>query len=260
MEVTRGQRRTRSQGEMLYGVHPIVQAIESGQEIERIIMRSGLRSETLPQLMQMARQRGIAVQHVPAAWFNRLGSRNHQGIVATVSPIGYQSLEALIPLLFEQGESPLIVVADGITDVRNLGAIARSAECAGAHALVVPTKGSAHINADTVKASAGALLHFPVCRTSRLDQTCQFLKECGLQLVVATEDGATFFHSADLHGPLALVLGDEGHGVSSSILRMADITVRIPIHGQVSSLNVSVAAGILLYEAERQRRNTSVQL
>lgn len=245
--------RSRAKDEMIYGIRPIVEALNSGKEIERITISESLSGEQLSELKQMARQRSVPVKQVPPMWFNRLGQRNHQGIVATVAPITYQNLEALIPMLYDQGQDPLVIVADGITDVRNLGAIVRSAECAGASALIVPKRGSAHLNADAVKSSAGALLHFPVCRVDSIERTCEFLRESGLRLVAASEKGATYYHHAELRGPLALVLGDEFSGVSPRILDMCDTTVRIPTHGQVESLNVSVSAGIILFEIERQR-------
>lgn len=246
-------KRSRSGSDMIYGIHPILEAIDAGKEIERIIIREGLTGEALPILTQTARQRGIPIQYVPAAWFARLGTRNHQGITASLSPITYQPIETLIPMLYEKGIDPLVIIADGITDVRNLGAIARTAECAGAHALIVPTKGSAQINADAVKTSAGALLHLPVARTENLVSTCHFLKESGLKIVAASERANSYYHNTTLHGPLALVLGDEEKGISQQIMEIADHSINIPLHGQVQSLNVSVAAGILLYEIERQR-------
>ena len=231
----------RISAELLYGLYPIMEALDAGRELERIVLKKGLVNEQIPLITRRARERGIPVQYVPAEWFIRLGNRNHQGAIAYLAEIEYQRIEWLLPKIFESGEDPLILVAAGITDVRNLGAIVRTAECAGAHALVIPTQGGAQINADAVKTSAGALLHFPVARTFQLRATCEFLKNSGLR-------------QADLRGPLALVLGDEGHGVPEDILALCDQTLRIPLHGQISSLNVSVAAGVLLYAIESQRR------
>ncbi len=245
--------RARAKDEMVYGIRPIREALSSGKDIERITISDTLGGEQVSELKQIARQRGVPVKQVPSVWFGRLGQRNHQGIVATVSPITYQNLEQLIPMLYDQGQDPLVIVADGITDVRNLGAIVRSAECAGASALIVPKRGSGHLNADAVKSSAGALLHFPVCRVDSIERTCEYLRECGLRLVAASEKGETYYHNAELKGPLAVVLGDEFSGVSPRIMEMCDSTVRIPMHGQVESLNVSVSAGIILFEIERQR-------
>lgn len=247
------QRRSRAQRDMLYGLHPIEEALNAGQELERIIMRSGLAGEGVTTIQKTARQRGIPVQTVPAAWFARLGTRNHQGLVAYRSPISYTRLDQLVPMLYEQGTDPLIVAADGITDVHNLGAIARTAECVGAHCLLVPSHGSAQISADTVRTSAGALEHLPIARTGELTATLRFLQDSGIRLVAATEKGGHVFSQTDLKGPLCLIMGDEGRGVSPATLAIVDEQLRIPIHGAIESLNVSVAAGIILYEVERQR-------
>lgn len=248
------QRRPRAQQEMVYGLRPIMEALEAGRELERIILREGLTpSDELSTLHRIARQRGIPVQYVPPMWFGRLGSRNHQGMVAYLSPIEYQDLAEIIISTFERGEVPLLVVADGITDVHNIGAIARTAECVGAHALIVPSRGSAQLGADALKTSAGALSHIAVCRVGSIAQTVQHLQANGVRVLAASEKGATVHTRMDLTGPLALVLGDEYEGVSTEVLRAADGTLKVPIHGSVGSLNVSVAAGIILYEAERQR-------
>lgn len=239
--------------EIIYGLHPIMEALDAGQELERIVFRKGLSADQIPLITRRARERNIPIQYVPAEWFIRLGSRNHQGAIAFVAVVEYQNIEWILPKIYESGEEPLIVVSGGITDVRNLGAIVRTAECAGAHALVVPTTGGAQINADAVKTSAGALAHFPVARTKSLRHTCEYLKESGLRLIAATEYGETYYQRANLEGPLALILGDEGTGVPDDLLALCDEKVRIPLHGQISSLNVSVAAGILLYAIESQR-------
>jgi 23S rRNA (guanosine2251-2'-O)-methyltransferase len=170
-----------------------------------------------------------------------------------VSPISYQKIEDIIPAIYEKGEIPLVVLLDGITDVRNLGAIARSAECAGAHALVVPTKGSAQINPDAIKTSAGALFNIPVCRHENLQKTGRFLQESGLQLVVCTEKTNALLYEPDFTVPTAVILGSEEDGVSTELIRIADQLTRIPMFGEIESLNVSVSAGVILYEVVRQR-------
>jgi RNA methyltransferase, trmH family, group 3 len=239
--------------EIIYGLHPIMEALDAGRELEKLVFRKGLSSEQLPLIIRRARERGIPIQYVPEEWFIRLGSRNHQGAIAFVAAIEYQKIEWILPKIYESGQEPLLVVSGGITDVRNLGAIVRTAECAGAHALIVPTTGGAQINADAVKTSAGALAHFPVARTPSLLHTCQFLKASGLRLLAASEHGDSYYQKADLTGPVALILGDEGMGIPNDILPLCDLKLRIPLHGQISSLNVSVAAGILLYAIESQR-------
>lgn len=248
------QRRSRVQQEMVYGLRPVMEAIEAGREIERIILREGIEpSEEISTLNRIARQRGIPVQYVPPMWFGRLGSRNHQGMVAYLSPIEYQNLSEIVISTFERGEDPLLVLADGITDVHNIGAIARTAECVGAHALVVPMRGSAQLGADAIKTSAGALSHISVCRVESMAQTVSMLRANGVRVFAASETGASVHTRTVLTGPIALVLGDEYEGVSKEVLKAVDGTVKVPIHGSVESLNVSVAAGVILYEIERQR-------
>jgi 23S rRNA (guanosine2251-2'-O)-methyltransferase len=185
---------------------------------------------------------------------NRLTLKNHQGVVAFISPIIYQKIENIIPEIFEKGETPLILVLDCITDVRNMGAIARTAECAGVQAIVVPSKGSAQINPDAVKTSAGALYKIPVCRHDNLVQTVRFLQESGLQIVCCTEKTNDFIYKPDYSAPTAIVMGSEEDGVRNEIIRIADHLAKIPMYGEIESLNVSVATGVILYEAIRQRQ------
>jgi 23S rRNA (guanosine2251-2'-O)-methyltransferase len=193
-------------------------------------------------------------QQVPVEKLNRLTLKNHQGVVAFISPIIYQKIENIIPEIFEKGETPLILVLDCITDVRNMGAIARTAECAGVQAIVVPSKGSAQINPDAVKTSAGALYKIPVCRHDNLVQTVRFLQESGLQIVCCTEKTNDFIYKPDYSAPTAIVMGSEEDGVRNEIIRIADHLAKIPMYGEIESLNVSVATGVILYEAIRQRQ------
>jgi 23S rRNA (guanosine2251-2'-O)-methyltransferase len=179
--------------------------------------------------------------------------KNHQGVLAWLSVIEYQHIENLLPVIFEKGEDPLIIVLDGVSDVRNFGAIVRTAECLGAHAIVIPEKGSARITADAVKTSAGALHIFPVCREKSVVRAVEYLKDSGLRVVCAAEKSGTIASVTNLTGPSVLVLGSEDKGISRELTSMADQIIRIPMKGSIGSLNVSVAAGILLYEIARQR-------
>ncbi len=216
-----------------------------------------MQSEGLSQLFRQIRLEKIPYQVVPVEKLNRITRKNHQGVIAFVSLIEYQSLQNLIPVIFERGEMPLLVVADGITDVRNIGAMARSAECAGAHALVIPEKGMAPINADAIKSSAGALSRIPVCRERHLAETMVFLQESGIKTVVCDEKAGKSIYDADLSGPLALIMGSEDRGVSSIVRKLAAEQVSIPMQGRIASLNVSVATGIVLFEAIRQRTHAA---
>lgn len=197
----------------------------------------------------------IPFQFVPIEKLNHLvKTKNHQGIVAVLSPIAYQNLENIIPTIFEKGENPLVMILDRITDVRNLGAISRSAECAGAHAIVVPSKGSGQINSDAVKSSAGAIFNIPVCRSENLKSTIDFLKKSGLQVVACTEKTDTTIYENDFSLPTAIILGSEEDGISPEYLKLSDARAQIPLFGKIESLNVSVSAGVILYEVVRQRK------
>ena len=239
--------------QMIFGLRPVIEAIDAGREISKVLLRKGLEGETYRELMASLRKHDIPSQTVPIEKLNRVTRKNHQGVIAFVSPVEYARIENLIPALFEKGENPFIIVCEGVTDTRNVGAIARSAECAGAHALLLPVKGSAMISADAVKTSAGALNHIAVCRTDNLKSTLLFLKNSGLKIIAATEKACNIYHQTDLSGPVALLLGAEDTGLPAEYLRLADVTVKIPVRGNVASLNVSAAAAVLMYEIVKQR-------
>jgi 23S rRNA (guanosine2251-2'-O)-methyltransferase len=242
------------QSDFIFGMRPVTEAIQSGQEINKILLKSGGRSENLGVLMALIHQHSIPFQYVPEEKLNRVTRKNHQGVIAFLSSVEYQDIEKLLPMLFEAGKTPLILILDNVTDVRNFGSIARSAECAGADAILIPVKGSALINADAIKTSAGALNYIPVCRTLHLKNTVEFLQASGLQILAATEKAEKDFYTADLTRPTAIILGAEDTGISTELLRIAEPWVKIPLSGSIASLNVSVAAGILLFEAVKQRK------
>lgn len=232
-----------------------MEAIESGKEIESLFIQRGLGGGLFLELKQLLKEHDIAYQQVPVEKLDRITRKNHQGVIAVISPISYYKVEQIVPMLYEQGETPFLLILDGITDVRNLGAIARSAECAGVHAMVVPKRGSAEVNPDAIKTSAGALYKIDVCREDNLSQTVKFLQESGIQVVVCTEKTTDTIYQQDFTGPLALIVGAEDEGVSNELLRLADNLARIPMFGEIGSLNVSVATGVVLYEAIRQRQS-----
>ena len=238
--------------QMIFGLRPVMEAINAGREISKVLLRKGLEGDKYNELMVLMRKYDIPSQVVPVEKLNRVTRKNHQGVVAFVSPVEYARIENLIPALFEKGEDPFIVVCEGVTDTRNIGAIARSAECAGAHAILLPVKGSAMISADAVKTSAGALNHIIICRTDNLKSALIFLKNSGLKIIATTEKAGNIYFQADLTGPVALLLGAEDIGISAEYLRMADVIVKIPVKGKVSSLNVSAAAAVLMYEMVKQ--------
>lgn len=238
---------------MIYGVRPVIEALQAGKEIEKVLVVTGLRSELFPEMRKLLNEKDIPMQYVPMEKLNRVTRQNHQGVIAFVSPIAYEDYEQIIPALFDIGRNPLVLILDRITDVRNFGAIARTAECAGVDAIIVPSRGSALMGADAVKTSAGALFKIPVCRSVNLKDTIDYIKACGLQIVAATEKATDYHFQIDLTLPTAIMLGSEEDGVSPEYLKRCDQRVRIPMVGEIESLNVSVAAGIILFEAVKQR-------
>lgn len=240
--------------DFIFGIHTVIEAINSGKEIERILIKKGLQGELYFKLMDMVHQMQIPVQMVPIEKLDRVTRKNHQGVLAFISPIAYNNIEEIIPRLFEEGKTPLLLILDQVTDVRNFGAIARSAEVAGVDAIIIPEKGAAQINADAMKTSAGALHLIPVCRSKSLSMTIKFLKNSGLKIVAATGKGEKFYDETNMKDPLAIIMGSEDLGIEAGLLKIADEWVKIPQAGQIESLNVSVAAGILIFEAIRQRR------
>lgn len=239
--------------EMVYGIRPVIEAIDSDKEVEKVFVQKGMQSSTLRELMTLLKERDVPFQFVPPEKLNRISRKNHQGVIAYVSPVHFFNIENLMPGIYEQGKEPFILVLDRITDVRNFGAILRSAECSGVDAVVIPSKNTAQLNSGTIKSSAGAIYKVPVCRSDNLKLTLDFLKNSGLKLVAATETSAVNIFDSDLSGPLAIIMGSEGDGVSNEYLKRSDLKVKIPMLGEIESLNVSVAAGVMLYEVVRQR-------
>lgn len=243
----------RESNQMVFGIRAVVEAIRSGKEIEALFIQRGIGGSLIQELKELMNEYQITAQQVPVEKLNRITQKNHQGVIAVISPIVYQKIENIIPEVFERGETPLILVLDSITDVRNMGAIARTAECAGVHAIVIPAKGSAQINPDAIKTSAGALYKIPVCRHDNFMQTVRFLQESGLQLVCCTEKTQDNIYTPDYTAPTAIVMGSEEDGIRNEIIRISDHLAKIPMFGEIESLNVSVSTGVILYEAVRQR-------
>jgi 23S rRNA (guanosine2251-2'-O)-methyltransferase len=240
--------------DLIFGLRAIIEAIEAGKEIDKILLKKDMQSDLAKELFAVVKGRNIPVVRVPVERIDRITKKNHQGAIAFISPITYQRITDIIPSLYEAGKSPLIVVLDGVTDVRNFGAIARTCECAGVDAIVLPQSGSAPVNADAIKTSAGALMSIPVCREHNLAYVLQFMKDSGIKLIAASEKAAKDYTLLSYTEPTAIVMGAEDIGISQSILALCDESARIPILGEIASLNVSVAAGILIYEAVRQRK------
>jgi 23S rRNA (guanosine2251-2'-O)-methyltransferase len=237
----------------IFGIHPCLEALQSGKEIDKVFVKKGLSGEHFTQLMDLLKKTSTPYQFVPVEKLNRITKKNHQGVIAFNALVSYQPIEEVVQQAYERGVVPLILALDGITDVRNMGAIARSAEIAGAHAILVPEKGSAQINPEAMKSSAGALNIIPVCRTASLIQSLKTLRDMGLKLVGATEKGNLSLYDSKLTEPVVLVMGSEDTGISDAAIRICDDLVQIPQQGTIASLNVSAAAAVLLFEVVRHR-------
>ena len=239
--------------DFVFGTRAVIEAIRKGKTIDKVLIKKGLNNDLISELHGLIRENRIAFQYVPVEKINRITRKNHQGVLAFLSPIEFDNIETVLPGIFESGKIPLILILDQITDVRNFGAITRSAECAGVQAIIIPEKGMARIGADAVKTSAGAIHHIPICRVNNLSHTIQFLKDSGIYIVAATEKGDKIYTEANFDLPLGIVMGSEDTGISTQILKLADEQLRIPIVGKIESLNVSVAASLMIFEAVRQR-------
>lgn len=239
--------------EMIFGIRAVIEAVEAGKDIDKVLVKRELSGELFLELQEQLRRYEIPMQKVPVERIDRITRKNHQGVIAFTSAVTYQKLEDIVPLLYEEGKTPIILVLDGLTDVRNFGAIARTCEVAGVDAIVIPARGSVSVNADAIKTSAGALHSIPVCREKSLKEAIVFLKNSGIKVIAATEKAASFYTETDLSVPVAIVMGSEDTGVAPEHLRICDELVRIPQSGTIQSLNVSVAAGVLIYEVVRQR-------
>lgn len=239
---------------MIYGTRAVIEALRSGKEFERIFLQQQLNNPLIRELKEEMKKANAHFQLVPGDKLNRLTRSNHQGVIGYLSTIEYGHTEDLVPTVFESGKMPLLVMLDRITDTRNLGAIARTAACTGVNALIIPSRGSAMINSDAVKTSAGALHQLPVCREDNLKTTIDFLKSSGIKVVACSEKAELDARDADLTGPLAIIMGSEENGVSPEYMKRCDLTVKLPMVGNISSYNVSVAAGMVLYEVLCQRK------
>lgn len=246
--------------EIIYGIRAVIEAILAGRDIDKIFVKRDLSSDLTGELMSLVKEYKIPYQRVPGQKLDRLSRKNHQGVVATLAAITYHSLENLVPALYEEGRLPFLIVLDGITDVRNFGAIARTAECAGVDAIVIPENGSVSVGADAVKTSAGALMRIPVCRVANMAHAVTYLQENGYNLVAVSEKANENYTEADYSIPTALVMGAEDKGISPHIFKACQTRVSIPMFGDIGSLNVSVAAGVLIYEVVRQRLNANLEV
>lgn len=244
----------------IFGIRAVMEAVNAGRDIDRVYIRKGLSGPLAQELTELLRANRILTRYVPAEKLDKITRKNHQGVIAILSAVPYYQLGNLVPQLFEDGVMPFIVILDGVTDVRNFGAIARTCECAGADAIVIPDHGSVSVGGDAVKTSAGALLHLPVCREHSVVGAVKYLKNSGFKVVAVSEKADINYTTASYTEPTALVMGAEDSGISDEVIRECDTFVSIPMFGSISSLNVSVAAGILIYEVVRQRLEADMEV
>lgn len=238
--------------DIIFGVHAVIEALKAERSINKILIQKGIQKETFNELRDALKGQQFQLQFVPNQKLDSLTSGNHQGVIAFVTPIEYQEIETLVDQLLEDGKKPTILVLDRITDVRNFGAIARTAECEGVDAILIPSKGSALVTSDAMKASAGALNRIPVCKTDDLKNSLFYLQQSGLRLIACTEKSATPLYQVNLRGSVAIIMGSEENGITQDLINLSDIKAKIPMRGSISSLNVGVATGMVLYEKLRQ--------
>ncbi len=242
-----------SKTQYLFGMHPVMEAVKTGKKIEKVLFKQGLEGPQFRELMELLKIREIPFQFVPVEKLNRSVRGAHQGVLAYMSQIDYVDLEQLVNDALGMSENPVLMILDGVSDVRNLGAIARSLECAGGHGIIVPAKGGAAINAEAIKSSAGALMRIDACKVPNLRVAAYYLKQSGFRLIAATEKVDRKIYDVDMTGPCAIIMGSEGKGISKAMLDLADDKAAIPMAGEISSLNVAAASTVMLYEAVRQR-------
>lgn len=244
----------------IYGIRAVIEAIDAGKEIDKIFIAKDLQGDLAAELIAKARANRVVMQRVPVERINRITRKNHQGVLAMMSAITYHRLDHLVPELYEAGILPFIVLLDGVTDVRNFGAIARTCECAGVDAIVIPEHGSVSVGGDAIKTSAGALHHIPVCRVSSIAWAAKFLRENGYNVVAVTEKYDVNYTEGKYTDPVAIVMGAEDIGISPEAMKQCDMRVGIPMFGNIGSLNVSVAAGVMIYEVVRQRLSENLEI
>jgi 23S rRNA (guanosine2251-2'-O)-methyltransferase len=239
--------------DMIYGTRAVIEAIRAGKQIEKIMIQSGLTNDLIKELIYAAKDQKVPYTFVPAEKLKRMSAKNHQGVICILSSVSYSSLDNVIQKAYDEGREPFLLILDRVTDVRNFGAIARTAECAGVDAIIIGEKGSAPITSDAMKTSAGALNHLPVCREKDLKTTLKSMRENGIQVIACTEKTNTKIYDVEISGPVALIMGSEEDGISDALLKEADELASIPMKGKIGSLNVSVASGVAIYEVVRRR-------
>lgn len=241
-----------SEEEYIFGVRAVIEAIKANRVLNKIFIQKGMNKDLFLELKEALKGESHQLQFVPVEKLDAITENNHQGVIALVSPIEYYKIEDVVEGLLEEGKKPFVLALDRITDVRNFGAIARTAECEGVDAILIPSKGSAHVTSDAIKTSAGALNRIKVCKTDNLKDSLYYIQQCGLRIVACTEKSQIPLYETNLRGSVAVIMGSEKDGITNDLINLSDISCRIPMRGEIASLNVSVAAGMVLYEKLRQ--------
>jgi 23S rRNA (guanosine2251-2'-O)-methyltransferase len=238
---------------LIFGIRAIIEAVQAGKSVDRVFLQSDAQGELMKDLLKVLKRGDINFTYVPVEKLNRLTLNNHQGAVATISPIGFLTIEELVTATLESQEKPLFLILDQISDARNFGAIIRTAECTGVHGIIIQKSGAAPVNGDTVKTSAGAVFNIPICKVEHIKDAVFYLQGSGIKTVAATEKTEQLLYELNLNEPLAIIMGSEERGINPSVLKLVDEKAKLPMYGTIGSLNVSVACGAFLYEAMRQR-------
>ncbi len=237
----------------IYGIRAIIESIKSGENIDKIFLQKGLKGELFHKLEQLIKKEQLNASYVPIEKLNRLSKKNHQGAVAQIAPITFYNIEELVLNVIESGKTPLFLLLDQLSDVRNFGAIIRTAECTGVSGIIIQKKGGAPVNGDTVKTSAGAIFKIPICKVDHIKDAVFYLQASGIKVIAATEKTDQLLYNISFNDPCAIIMGSEDRGINPSVLNIVDEKAKLPILGEIESLNVSVACGAFLYEVVRQR-------
>ncbi|ALJ06155.1 RNA methyltransferase [Pseudalgibacter alginicilyticus] len=237
----------------IFGIRAILEAINAGETIDKVFLQKGLHGELFNELESLINKNAINKSYVPVEKLNRLTKGNHQGAVAQISPIAFHDIEILVTTIIESGKTPLFLLLDQLSDVRNFGAIIRTAECTGVNGIIVQKKGGAPVNGDTIKTSAGAVFKIPICKVDHIKDAVFYMQASGIKVIAATEKTNNLIYDISFKEPCAIIMGSEDRGINPSILKVADDKAKLPLLGDIESLNVSVACGAFLYEAVRQR-------
>ncbi|MCZ8144394.1 23S rRNA (guanosine(2251)-2'-O)-methyltransferase RlmB [Flavobacterium sp.] len=237
----------------IFGIRAVIEAIHAGKEIDKIFVHKEAQGDLMRELMKTLKANNLPFTYVPVEKLNRLTHLNHQGVVATIAPIQFQSLESMVENVLETGKKPLFLILDQLSDARNFGAIIRTAECTGVDGIIISKTGAAPVNGDTVKTSAGAVFNVPICKVDHIKDAVFYLQGSGIKTVAATEKTEDTLYAVDFTEPVAIIMGSEDRGINPSVLKIVDEKAKLPLYGTIGSLNVSVACGAFLYEAVRQR-------